>query len=122
MDDATAVRAAPWWRPRELVEDRLADRGQARNAQPVLHCALLRGSPSKECAWRPIRQEDTAGSSAPRISSFSLSPHERTRTTVFPARRSVELKVATRSEEHTAELQSLMRITYAVLCLKKNTK
>src|SRR3546814_1176418 len=25
-----------------------------------------------------------------------------------------------RSEEHTAELQSLMRITYAVLCLQKN--
>src|SRR3546814_2708335 len=25
-----------------------------------------------------------------------------------------------RSEEHTSELQSLMRISYAVLCLKKN--
>src|SRR3546814_3652262 len=29
---------------------------------------------------------------------------------------------ATRSEEHTSELQSLMRISYAVFCLKKNTK
>src|SRR3546814_9440920 len=27
-----------------------------------------------------------------------------------------------RSEEHTSELQSLMRISYAVFCLKKNTK
>src|SRR3546814_9787770 len=27
--------------------------------------------------------------------------------------------VATRSEEHTSELQSLMRISYAVFCLKK---
>src|SRR3546814_7966948 len=27
-----------------------------------------------------------------------------------------------RSEEHTSELQSLMRISYAVLCLKKNKK
>src|SRR3546814_6148624 len=27
----------------------------------------------------------------------------------------------TRSEEHTSELQSLMRISYAVFCLKKNT-
>src|SRR3546814_8585255 len=26
-----------------------------------------------------------------------------------------------RSEEHTSELQSLMRISYAVLCLKKKT-
>src|SRR3546814_4079111 len=27
-----------------------------------------------------------------------------------------------RSEEHTSELQSLMRISYAVSCLQKNTK
>src|SRR3546814_2756153 len=29
------------------------------------------------------------------------------------------LEVIDRSEEHTSELQSLMRISYAVLCLKK---
>src|SRR3546814_1925893 len=29
--------------------------------------------------------------------------------------------MATRSEEHTSELQSLMRISYAVFCLKKKT-
>src|SRR3546814_10309162 len=29
---------------------------------------------------------------------------------------------AFRSEEHTSELQSLMRISYAVFCLKKKTK
>src|SRR3546814_3842942 len=29
--------------------------------------------------------------------------------------------VILRSEEHTSELQSLMRISYAVFCLKKNT-
>src|SRR3546814_1901504 len=28
-------------------------------------------------------------------------------------------RLATRSEEHTSELQSLMRISYAVFCLKK---
>src|SRR3546814_992883 len=28
----------------------------------------------------------------------------------------------TRSEEHTSELQSLMRISYAVFCLKKKNK
>src|SRR3546814_10064657 len=31
-------------------------------------------------------------------------------------------KVAVRSEEHTSELQSLMRISYAVFCLQKKTK
>src|SRR3546814_4319713 len=30
--------------------------------------------------------------------------------------------VADRSEEHTSELQSLMRISYAVFCLKKKNK
>src|SRR3546814_10045070 len=35
-------------------------------------------------------------------------------------RRYVEVEVAGgRSEEHTSELQSLMRISYAVFCLKK---
>src|SRR3546814_3341024 len=31
-----------------------------------------------------------------------------------------ERNAARRSEEHTSELQSLMRISYAVFCLKKN--
>src|SRR3546814_2535190 len=31
-------------------------------------------------------------------------------------------RVDDRSEEHTSELQSLMRISYAVFCLKKKTK
>src|SRR3546814_7862369 len=30
-------------------------------------------------------------------------------------------RIALRSEEHTSELQSLMRISYAVFCLKKKT-
>src|SRR3546814_3242971 len=30
--------------------------------------------------------------------------------------------ISDRSEEHTSELQSLMRISYAVLCLKKKKK
>src|SRR3546814_2619791 len=29
-------------------------------------------------------------------------------------------EIAQRSEEHTSELQSLMRISYAVFCMKKN--
>src|SRR3546814_1786820 len=33
----------------------------------------------------------------------------------------VEIDADARSEEHTSELQSLMRISYAVFCLKKKT-
>src|SRR3546814_6967063 len=31
-------------------------------------------------------------------------------------------RILSRSEEHTSELQSLMRISYAVFCLKKKTQ
>src|SRR3546814_10552382 len=48
------------------------------------------------------------------------------RASQFAARRfethvpcSDQLKLLERSEEHTSELQSLMRISYAVFCLKK---
>src|SRR3546814_7354005 len=36
------------------------------------------------------------------------------------AQRGFAIEVFERSEEHTSELQSLMRISYAVFCLKKN--
>src|SRR3546814_10577108 len=36
-----------------------------------------------------------------------------------PENSPVRLQGALRSEEHTSELQSLMRISYAVFCLKK---
>src|SRR3546814_3901000 len=34
----------------------------------------------------------------------------------------ITAKIHSRSEEHTSELQSLMRISYAVFCLKKKKK
>src|SRR3546814_7138132 len=44
--------------------------------------------------------------------------HEGPNSAIEDFTRSVD-KVALRSEEHTSELQSLMRISYAVFCLKK---
>src|SRR3546814_1017986 len=40
---------------------------------------------------------------------------------VVPVSRLPALVAGIRSEEHTSELQSLMRISYAVFCLKKKT-
>src|SRR3546814_5542868 len=63
-----------------------------------------RSSPMKDTCSRPM-----PSSVARRSTQASLSPtptHERT----------------PRSEEHTSELQSLMRISYAVFCLKKKKK
>src|SRR3546814_3592425 len=46
-----------------------------------------------------------------------------TGTAFIVNRQSVDrLPAAARSEEHTSELQSLMRISYAVFCLKKKKK
>src|SRR3546814_10704448 len=39
----------------------------------------------------------------------------------FTEQEAVNLTLLIRSEEHTSELQSLMRISYAVFCLKQKT-
>src|SRR3546814_7879986 len=44
---------------------------------------------------------------------FQWPPHR------HASRRLLSVPVTNRSEEHTSELQSLMRISYAVFCLKK---
>src|SRR3546814_4590978 len=38
------------------------------------------------------------------------------------SRQQIDQAASLRSEEHTSELQSLMRISYAVFCLKKKNK
>src|SRR3546814_6805071 len=47
---------------------------------------------------------------------------KRRRPARAPRRRGRGFRSRTRSEEHTSELQSLMRISYAVFCLKKKKK
>src|SRR3546814_3318312 len=53
-----------------------------------------------------------------RFVAFSLAVIAGPRKTMPPGRHFM----TSRSEEHTSELQSLMRISYAVFCLKKKTK
>src|SRR3546814_10650618 len=45
-----------------------------------------------------------------------------TATSLFATRLLLRLDQLKRSEEHTSELQSLMRISYAVLCFKKKNQ
>src|SRR3546814_10451797 len=45
--------------------------------------------------------------------------HDGRRAALSHSQRGDERQAADRSEEHTSELQSLMRISYAVFCLKK---
>src|SRR3546814_4765170 len=53
--------------------------------------------------------------------SLGLRPLDRLRHELDRLRRSPAARLSGRSEEHTSELQSLMSISYAVFCLKKQT-
>src|SRR3546814_8975981 len=52
----------------------------------------------------------------PRAFAVSVSSSA---SSIWPSSRSSSAKPSTRSEEHTSELQALMRISYAVVCLQK---
>src|SRR3546814_7451656 len=65
----------------------------------------------------PLNQRQGVRLQVPRHADTPLSfrrPHQRCRQRVAAERQPQD-----RSEEHTSELQSLMRISYAVFCLKK---
>src|SRR3546814_2181374 len=87
----------------------------------VLPLALLIAMPSL-AATRGFEVRDMVN--LDRYSSPTLSPDGR--RLVFAKRvldeASGKASTSLRSEEHTSELQSLMRISYAVFCLKKKKK
>src|SRR3546814_2715840 len=58
------------------------------------------------------------GSSTPEAGTAGSMPKYRA-DKVRSKRTACQRRAARRSEEHTSELQSLMRISYAVFCLKK---
>src|SRR3546814_2274031 len=81
-----------------------ADR-RSRFSTPFVECAGTRA--------RRTRQSDRLGASSP--GACQPLPTSERGDGKWKGRR-------TRSEEHTSELQSLMRISYAVFCLKKKKK
>src|SRR3546814_6851917 len=73
------------------------------------------GGRDRDVGWghaRPRGNDEPGAVSAPAV--FMPPPS--------PACRDTPVPHASRSEEHTSELQSLMRISYAVFCLKKKKK
>src|SRR3546814_7034519 len=97
--------------------DRLA-RWLIRSAQPIrMSGAVVATSPSERLATDPrvqlMRSDSEKGLGAKFRISAITAPHRLDRPTPIGK---------TRSEEHTYELQSLMRISYAVFCLKKKTQ
>src|SRR3546814_7450213 len=80
-----------------IIQKPLANGGPSTHGQPLPRCPV---APLPRCPVAPLPRCPVAP--LPRCVSAE------TRHRSVP-----------RSEEHTSELQSLMRISYAVLCLKK---
>src|SRR3546814_181634 len=136
--DREDFRAAP--APRRHPPQRLRLRAKQGDAWHVRIGDAIARSPDKIAArhrdWRSNRSHGVAGTGA---YSTSLPPHPGTTPRLNPARdraahghrpkdfacrltMTASWPPPRRSEEHTSELQSLMRISYAVFCLKKQKK
>src|SRR3546814_2207396 len=95
--------------PTRLSSDLLGVAGTARRREAAL--ASSGQSRRQRLAF--------CGSAAGERSGRSVALRLTTARTIF--RREQSRGCAQRSEEHTSELQSLMRSSYAVFCLKKKT-
>src|SRR3546814_10115515 len=70
---------------------------------------------------RVCRRGEAGQRRGPHPRWHALGPYEGVEMSVLAVEALVG-RVGVRSEEHTSELQSLMRISYAVFCLKKKNK
>src|SRR3546814_7159022 len=94
------------------------DRDQLFDLQALV--ALPRGRHQRDvtAAHRMARQTLRA----PREAAFPAAEAGRGEQAAREQRRITQHRPAIRSEEHTSELQSLMRTSYDVFCLKKKKK
>src|SRR3546814_9435279 len=71
--------------------------------------------------WRSATHPSSPGLAgrAERGKRADLGEHKRGPPSATPEKKQIKQPQPNRSEEHTSELQSLMRISYAVFCLKK---
>src|SRR3546814_2330720 len=90
---------------------------------------VLRGDEQALAVRRPGDRADRAVpriGELPRLAIFEVAQHQHDAVAFVtgPRHRAIgePLAIGRRSEEHTSELQSLMRISYAVFCLKKTKK
>src|SRR3546814_1942709 len=81
---------------------------------------LSNGTKSYLVSARPVASS-SAGSQTSAPSDNTSGDEPLLQPDQEPSPTMVEPTEATRSEEHTSELQSLMRISYDVFCLKKKT-
>src|SRR3546814_4669657 len=92
-----------------------ADRHQAAGCRQ--ECRTSSSRSYRPCPPSQLSSRTAAGKSAARTVDVPAGGAVGTATLCAAASRAP----SARSEEHTSELQSLMRISYAVFCLKKKT-
>src|SRR3546814_6942060 len=90
---------------RSEILNRGEHRRKSRGIEPTATIAASCGDVSEDVGCHLIVQSQSPGG---RMGLY-LTLHARARSA----------SIIARSEEHTSELQSLMRISYAVFCLKK---
>src|SRR3546814_2500685 len=78
----------------------------------------MEGKPERGRAFGPAEEQRRRRKM---LISFRPRPHRRERNHVGEIEGGNRRLLHQKSEEHTSELQSLMRISYAVFCLKKKT-
>src|SRR3546814_7052496 len=82
------------------------------------YTTLFRSCGRRRCAWPQCRDRSLAGVLAI-MSHVTPVQVQRSVLTEKTSREKAMEQAVQRSEEHTSELQSLMRISYAVFCLKQ---
>src|SRR3546814_15946390 len=94
---------------------------------PRLDSACLHNSPTVPCnallvAARLAAARGDSAASIDLLERLETLGMEREVPRLCAIAQAERVRVYARSEEHTSELQSLMRISYAVFCLKKKKK
>src|SRR3546814_10754275 len=101
--------------PNAILERLEADGGGILSQARSVPVSLLRRMDDGTSRDNRIRPYDCLRKITPPYAMAIMVKQDAT----FRARAGVRYRGACRSEEHTSELQSLMRISYAVFCLKK---
>src|SRR3546814_8419150 len=95
----------------------------ARGPVPAACRAPVPAAQSKSVSSRLALRIVSPSKPRRRRKSAALRRSARSRVKSSPKRRRTRFRACRRrSEEHTSELQSLLRISYAVFCLKKKRK
>src|SRR3546814_1067760 len=88
--------------------------------------SIITGERMAKVEWGPNWEEILGGEFKKRSADYNFANFERAEKEIYGQFENTFLmylpRLCERSEEHTSELQSLMRISYAVFCLKKKKK